>query len=104
MCVCVCVGLCLTVLCVCSDDGEPTSSVAMAQACARWLLERARHVVSCCRGAVACFGLRLLLGDAAAADHTAWCSYCGAAAELPSLCAAMYIVCCCKRQPQLLLI
>ena len=87
--VCVtCVCLCMTVLCVYFEDGEPTTSAAMAKAGARWLLERARHAVCCCCGAVACGGLRLLLGDAAAADHAAWCHCCCAAAELPALCSA----------------
>ena len=36
-------------------------------------------------GAVACGGLWLLLGDAAAADHAAWCHCCCAAAELPAV-------------------
>ena len=83
-----CVCLCMTVLCVYFEDGEPTTSAAMAKAGARWLLERARHAVCCCCGAVACGGLRLLLGDAAAADHAAWCHCCCAAAELPALCSA----------------
>ena len=52
------------------------------------LLARARSAVRCCRGALPCRGLRLLLGDAAAADYAAWRPCCGAAAELPALCAA----------------
>lgn len=68
------------------QDGRSTTSAAMAQACARWLL--ARHAVCCCGGPVACGGLRLLLGDAAAADYAARCYCCCAASELPALCAA----------------
>ena len=81
--VCVCVSCDMIVLCVYFEDGEPTSERCNGESLARTGCLKGRVTRYVAAAAlwlvVAC---RLLLGDAAAADHASWCHCCCAAAEL----------------------